>query len=160
MVIRNTNIQLASNSARIRASWMIAFAVLVFIAASFAIYLNQLRQVEATPALRGEIAARKLGCFACHGTEGRGGVADPGSRSGLIPGWDGPSVATYALNEAEVVQWILDAKPARLKDVDIKAGRKPLLPMPAYRGKISDQELADLMGYFRAVSAFDTNITA
>lgn len=130
------------------------------VALGIVIVLQQFRKAEATPALRGEASARKLGCFACHGLEGRGGEADPGSRSGTVPGWDGPTVATYAANEAEVVEWILNAKPVRLKDVDINAGRKPLLPMPAYRGKISDQELADLMAYFRAVSAFDTNITA
>ena len=116
--------------------------------------------VETTPALRGQAVARNLGCFACHGVDGRGGVADPGARSGLVPAWDGPTVATYALDEAEVGEWIRDGKPARLKDVDLNAGRRPLLPMPAYRGKISAAELTDLMVYFRAVSAFDTNITA
>jgi len=78
----------------------------------------------------------------------------------MVPGWDDPTVATLALNEAEVLEWILDGKPARLKNVDVNVGRKPLLPMPAYRDKVSRQELADLMVYFRAVSAFDTNITA
>ena len=119
-----------------------------------------IRRPESTPALRGETVAREQGCFACHGPDGAGGVADPGARGGVVPGWDGPTVATYALNDAEVEEWILDGKPARLKDVDLHAGRKPLLPMPAYRGKITKAELADLMAYFRAVSAFDTNITA
>ena len=32
--------------------------------------------------------------------------------------------------------------------------------MPAYRNRVSENELADLLWYFRAVSAFDTNITA
>jgi YVTN family beta-propeller protein len=87
-------------------------------------------------------------------------VADPGARSGAVPGWDGPTVATFALNEAEVREWILDGKPARLKDVDLNAGRSPLLPMPVYRSKLSVAQMTDLMAYFRAVSAFDTNIPA
>lgn len=122
--------------------------------------MRTMRQPEVTPALRGEKVAHEQGCFTCHGPEGRGGVADPGARSGVVPGWDGLTVATYALNEAEVIEWILDGKPARLKDVDLHAGRQPLLPMPAYRGKISAGELSDLMAYFRAVSAFDLNIPA
>lgn len=138
--------------------WYVIVALVLIVVAGGALALSWLRQTETTPALRGEVIAKNLGCFACHGPEGRGGVADPGARGGVVPGWDGPTVATYALNEAEVVEWILDAKPVRLKDVDLNAGRKPLLPMPAYRGKISTPELADLMAYFRAVSAFDTNI--
>ncbi|AOS45601.1 Cytochrome c [Lacunisphaera limnophila] len=115
---------------------------------------------ESTPALRGERIAREQGCFACHGPDGKGGVADPGARGGVVPGWDGRTVATYALNEAEVVEWILEGRPARLKDVDLHTGRKPLLPMPAYRDRMSAGQLDDLMAYFRAVSAFDTNIPA
>jgi len=115
---------------------------------------------ESTPALRGEKIARTQGCFACHGTDGRGGVADPGARGGVVPGWDGPAVATYARDEAEVSEWILDGRTARLKNTDLALGRQPLLPMPAYRGRLSSAELSDLMVYFRAVSAFDTNITA
>ncbi len=141
-----------------RISWIILGLLVMAVGVAFAI--RRVREPESTPALRGQAIARKLGCFSCHGVEGGGGVADPGARSGLVPGWDGPTVATYARNEAEVLEWILDAKPVRLKDVDINAGRKPLLPMPAYRNKLSQQELADLMVYFRAVSAFDTNIPA
>jgi YVTN family beta-propeller protein len=122
--------------------------------------LRWFHRAESTPALRGAEIARQQGCFACHGPDGRGGVADPGSRSGIVPGWDGPAVATYALNETEIREWILDGKPSRLKDVDLGVGRKPLLPMPAYRGKISPGELDDLLVYFRAVSAFDTNISS
>jgi YVTN family beta-propeller protein len=117
-------------------------------------------QREATPALRGERIAREQGCFACHGPEGRGGVADPGARSGFVPGWDGATVASFARDEKEIEEWILDGRPARLKDVDLHAGRKPLLPMPAYRDKLPPAQFADLMAYFRAVSAFDTNISA
>ena len=106
------------------------------------------------------MVAEQMGCFACHGVDGRGGVADPGARGGMAPGWDGPTVATYAINEAEIVEWILDGRPARLADVDNHVGRKPLLPMPAYRDNLSEKELADLMVYFRAVSNFDTNISA
>jgi len=144
-------------SSRLLRLGLAAFAV---VAIGAAIATWWMRRPEMTPARRGERIALEQGCFACHGPEGRGGVADPGARSGIVPGWDGPTVATFAIDEAEVVESILDGKPARLRDVDIHAGRKPLLPMPAYRGRISERDLADLMEYFRAVSAFDTAITA
>jgi len=134
-------------------------AAAVVLAAGAAIGLKAWRRPEATAALRGQAAADRLGCFACHGAEGRGGVADPGSRGGSVPGWDGAAVNTLAANEQEVREWILDGVPARLVKVDMKLGRKPLLPMPAYRGRITAAELSDLIAYFRAVSAFDTGIT-
>ncbi len=140
-------------------AWYLVGGLVLMLGVGVGLFAHYFRKAETTPALRGQIVAHNLGCFACHGVDGRGGVADPGSRSGVVPGWDGPTVATYAQNDAEVIEWIVDGKPVRLKDADINAGRKPLLPMPAYRGKISQQELADLMVYFRTVSAFDTNIT-
>ena len=87
------------------------FIVAIFIVgAGVALTVHQVRRSESNPALRGEATAR----------------------SGQVPGWDGPTVATYALNEAEVLEWILDGKPRRLNDVDLNAGRKPLLPRPGY----------------------------
>ena len=118
------------------------------------LYLSWLRQAESTPALRGQAVALKHGCFACHGTDGRGGVADPGSRHGLVPGWDGPTVATLAANEEEIREWILDGQPVRLRKVATIAPSAGLIPMPAYRDKMSSRELADFMSYFRAVSGF------
>ncbi len=141
-----------------RTRWLI-FGGLVLGAAALVLAARLNRQAESTPALRGRAIANRLGCFACHGPDGRGGVADPGARGQQVPGWDGPAVATLALNEQEVREWILDGVPARLKNVDLALGRKPLLPMPAYRGRLSEQALADLLVYFRAVSAFDTDIT-
>lgn len=117
-----------------------------------AVFANRfLRQPSPlSPALRGEALARSLGCFGCHGPEGRAGIADPGSRGGTVPGWDGPTVSSYVRNEQELREWILDGAPARLKRP--ASSPPPLIPMPAYRGRITDAELADLVAYFNAVS--------
>jgi hypothetical protein len=80
------------------------------VGAGVALTVHQVRRSESTPALRGEATAR----------------------IGQVPGWDGPTVVTYALNEAEAQERILDGKPQRLNDVDLNAGRKPHLPMPGY----------------------------
>lgn len=113
---------------------------------------------ESTSALRGAAVATQHGCFACHGSDGRGGVADPGSRNGMIPGWDGPTVATLAENEREIREWIMDGQPTRLKKNAPPVRRTPLVPMPAYRSRISENELADFMVYFRAVSNFGADL--
>ncbi|MEI6106117.1 MAG: c-type cytochrome, partial [Opitutae bacterium] len=105
--------------ARGRIAWSSLALLFVLLGVGVAVAVRLRPAAETTPALRGQAVARNLGCFACHGADGRGGVADPGARSGLVPAWDGPTVATYARNEAEVVEWIRDGKPARLKDVDL-----------------------------------------
>ena len=144
---------------RTRAPWLLAGAVLLLLGVAGIVFANRyLRQFESTPALRGEAIARRLGCFACHGSEGRGGILDPGARGGSVPGWDGPTVATYAKDEQEIREWILDGAPRRLEKTDIAGGRTPLVPMPAYRGRISEQELSDLLAYFRSISAFGIEI--
>lgn len=105
-----------------------------------------------SPALRGEALARSLGCFGCHGPEGRAGIADPSVPGGVVPAWDGPTVGGYVRDDAELREWILDGAPARLRQSPVPGSRSTLLPMPAYRGRISDRELEDLVAYFNAVS--------
>lgn len=145
-----------SAALRTCAAWLCAGLVL---GAAGSLLLNRaFHRREATPALRGEAIAREQGCFACHGPEGRGGVADPGSRNGMIPGWDLPTVSTLAANNDEVIEWILDGIPKRLKEAGTPARHAPLVPMPAYRDRLTQAQLADLMVYFRAVSHFDVEM--
>ncbi|MCE9583405.1 MAG: cytochrome c [Planctomycetes bacterium] len=133
-----------------RAFWVLT-ALFILVCVTGAAWANRfLRQPALTPAIRGEAVARKLGCFACHGAEGQGGIADPGARGGKVPGWGGPTVSSYAKNEQEIREWILDGAPRRLKEAG--AAHPPFIPMPAYRGRLDDRELSDLVAYFTAVS--------
>lgn len=107
---------------------------------------------------RGERVAQKLGCFACHGPGAIRGILNPGSEVENVPSWDGGTVMMYVENEEEIREWILDGMPKRLKEEDHHHGEKehghPLIAMPAFRGKLSGQELDDLVAYFKAVSWF------
>lgn len=131
----------------------------VLLAVAGGLALQWFRRSESTPALRGQRVAAAMGCLACHGANGQGGVVDPGSRGGRVPGWDGPTVATLCRDEAEVREWILDGRPARLTAVADVARRTPLLPMPAYRERLPAAELADLLVYFQAVSGFGAEMS-
>lgn len=152
--------EIAQNISRRSAKWYVVIGCLIVLGTTGVFFVQRFRHAETTPALRGQVIAAKLGCFTCHGVDGRGGVADPGSRSGMISGWDGAAVSALAVNEGEIREWILDGQPARLKEVAVPTLHAPLMPMPAYRNRISENELTDLLVYFRAVSAFDTNITS
>jgi mono/diheme cytochrome c family protein len=119
--------------------------------------------------------AEKLGCFACHGPRGTGGIPNPGSEAQEVPAWDGGTAMMYVKNEQEIREWILYGYPKRLEN-EHRHGhetsgnhvyhggenhvqdRNNLLPlrMPAFEDIISKKELEDLVAFFKAVAAFDT----
>ena len=54
---------------------------------------------------QGRSNASRLGCFGCHGPEGRGLIWNPGSLKGYIPGWDGDDFAELVRSDDEFRQW-------------------------------------------------------
>jgi mono/diheme cytochrome c family protein len=110
--------------------------------------------VELTAAERGARVAAGAGCFDCHGPEGNGGVKNPGSEDGAVPGFSGGTPMMWVTSEDEIREYVLDGAPARKRDDPryqqrIKA---QLLTMPAYRGYLGAREVDDLIVYIRAVS--------
>ena len=103
------------------------------------------RKPESTAAMRGERIAWSMGCFGCHGPGGIDGIADPRSPGGTVPGWDGGTVATFVKNEQELREWILYGGPRQQSMAGADTMSENLIPMPAYEGHLSDQELDDLV---------------
>ena len=108
---------------------------------------------EDAAAREGYAVAQRLGCFGCHGPGGRGASRNPGSFTGYIPPWDGPDFAELVTNGVELKEWILAGRPQRLQAnptarffLDRQAIR-----MPAFRGKVTDEELRALESYIRGV---------
>lgn len=142
----------------------IALVSLCFAGVGLGTLAVQLRTPQTGPSWRGERLYRELGCVGCHGPQGSGGVPNPGSALGTVPGLRlGGAIKAYVQSEAELREWILDGGPARLR----AAGRarspavksaselRPLLQMPAYRGLISGRELDDLVSYVKGVAALE-----
>jgi len=103
----------------------------------------------------GREVAERLGCFGCHGPEGRGLVANPGSFKGYIPPWDGPDYPDLVRSREELSQWVRDGITDRLRRNP--AARKILetqaIQMPAYGDRVSDQDLDGLAAYIDWVRA-------
>jgi mono/diheme cytochrome c family protein len=130
--------------------------------------LTYIRRPRLTPELRGFELAGELGCFACHGPGATGGVPNPGSDETVVPAWDGGNAMMYVRNEREIEEWILFGHPERLKDAhqhassddpayEDKPDESGYLPlsMPAYENVVSDDELKDLVAYYKAVATFE-----
>lgn len=110
-----------------------------------------IREIPDEKADQGRDEARSLGCFNCHGPEGRGCMANPGALKGYIPSWDGADFPDLVANDGELKEWIMDGSCKRL--LENRTARfflqREKVQMPAYRGRISDQQLESLIAYIK-----------
>ena len=136
----------------------VAGLVVVAVAIAGTIVLKLVRRPEVTPSIRGMEVARELGCFACHGPDGTGGVATIGDPGGYVPGWDHATAVMYIQNEPEIREWILYG--TRAAEAQAAGAAAPGRPDPHARlpGSAVDRELDDLVAYFRAVSWWTPDI--
>ena len=106
-------------------------------------------------AAAGHEVASRLGCFGCHGEEGRGLVMNPGSFKGYIPPWDGADYPELVRDDTELGQWVRDGVCERLRANP--AARRILesqtIAMPAYRSRVSDDDLKAIAAYVAWVRA-------
>src|SRR5262252_8674870 len=109
---------------------------------------------EETSAARGHRIAVSLGCFACHGPGGGGGVHNPGSKEGEVPAFTEQTQMMYVKTTDDLREYILDGAPKRRRDDPdyVAQTKKAGLHMPAYRGFIGGAQVDDLVAYLRATS--------
>ena len=105
--------------------------------------------IEDGPASRGRDLVVEHGCEACHGLGGAGGVRNPGSLKGYIPGWLGADFEDLVSSEDELREWILEGGIGRLRDDRLARFflRRQRLQMPPYRASLSEENLEDMIAY-------------
>ncbi len=132
--------------------------IVVLVVFAVALVLHHWRTKNISPVQRGWVVAEKQGCFSCHGPGGIRGMANPGYELGNVPDWDGGTIMMYAKSREEIYEWILDGMPARIRNnpAAFKERSNALIQMPAWRGKISQRDLDDLVAFVEAVSRFKT----
>ncbi len=103
----------------------------------------------------GRALARRHGCLSCHGVEGSGGLPNPGSMGGFVPGFGGRNFTDLVRDEDEFREWVLDGTLSRLESRAVVRyfWRRQTIAMPAYRGELSDEEVAQLWAWVQAVRA-------
>jgi mono/diheme cytochrome c family protein len=119
-------------------------------------YVKAVADFEKPPdekADEGRRIADRLGCFNCHGPQGRGATPNARAFKGYIPSWDGPDFPELARDDAEIREWILDGVSRRFagsKAARFFLERQPI-KMPAYRGHVKDEEVDRMVDYIRWV---------
>ena len=116
--------------------------------AAFKLLCGRALPAAASGARRGLELAFEWRCFACHGPAGSGGIANPGSFSGFVPGWYGPDFDDLVRSRREFDEWILEGSLSRLDERAVASYfiRRQRLPMPPY-GELSEADRDDLWAY-------------
>jgi len=108
-------------------------------------------------AARGAARAAELGCFACHGPLGAGGVSNPGSFKGYIPGFWGSDFDELVRDDGELRQWIGEGGIPRISEHPIGKifVRRQVIKMPAFgHGHLqSPEDINALIAYVRWIRA-------
>ena len=104
-----------------------------------------------TPSERGRQLAERTGCFACHGPEGRGGVANPGRTDRTVPDFS-DDLMMYAKDRNAVREWIEDGvTAAKAKSVTWREQRdRGALQMPAFEHRLNPRQIEDLVAFVEA----------
>ena len=118
------------------------------LAAAFQVLSGMKAPAEDTPENRGYQAATSRECFSCHGPGGSGGLPNPRSFTGFVPGWYGADFHDLVRDEAEFEAWVRTGSVPRLAANPVASSfmRRQRLRMPAYRN-LGAEEVADLWAY-------------
>jgi len=103
------------------------------------------------PAAAGRASAARLGCFGCHGPQGRGDTPNSGSLKGYIPSWSGIDFPELVRDDVELTEWIRDGMPRRLREHPVARFflNRQLIRMPAYGDKVTTEEVSAIVAYIR-----------
>lgn len=103
---------------------------------------------------RGRELGREHGCVSCHGVEGSGGLPNPGSLGGFIPGFAGDNFPDLVTDEAEFREWVRTGTSRRLEDNPVVRWfwSRQRISMPAYGEEhLSDEDLEALWAWVRGL---------
>lgn len=116
--------------------------------AAFKVLAKMIRPESGTAAYAGYELAEQWRCFSCHGPAGSGGLPNPGSFTGFVPGWYGADFRELVRNRDEFNDWIREGSIQRLSSDPIANFflRRQRTQMPPYR-EFTSEQLDNLWAY-------------
>ncbi len=103
---------------------------------------------------QGRELSREHGCVSCHGVEGSGGLPNPGSLGGFIPGFAGDNFPDLVTDEAEFREWVRTGTSRRLEGNPVVRWfwNRQRISMPAYEEEhLSDEDLEALWAWVQVL---------
>jgi mono/diheme cytochrome c family protein len=124
--------------------------------AAFKVLSGMVAPERGTPVRSGYELARDQGCFSCHGPGGAGGLPNPRSFAGFVPGWYGADFEDLVRDRGEFDSWVLEGTIPRLGEHPIARHflDRQRLKMPAYAG-LTREQLDDLWAYVEWLAETD-----
>ena len=116
--------------------------------AAFRVLSRMAPPASGSAAKRGSDLSRKWQCDSCHGAGASGGLPNPGSFTGFIPGWYGADFRELVKDRKEFDTWIREGSIPRLTEHPIASRfiRRQKVSMPAYEA-LTDTDLDELWSY-------------
>jgi len=113
--------------------------------------VSDMAVIEDSQAARGRALVRQYRCEACHGTAGSGGVLNPGSLKGYVPGWLGDDFTDLVRDDRELRQWILEGGIERLTQARLARYflTRQRLQMPSYKAALAPGDSDAIGAYIR-----------
>lgn len=104
-----------------------------------------------SPAAQGADLVAANGCFNCHGDMGIGGMPNPGSLKGYIPGFGGEDFDELVRGDEELHGWIADGGIPRLRNDPLASYfiERQRIQMPRFRDRLQPTEVDALVAYVR-----------
>lgn len=106
-------------------------------------------------ATRGAELAGEYRCSRCHGEMGTGGMSNPGSFKGYIPGFWGENFSDLVRSDQELHEWIDNGAIPRITEHPIGGWffRRQAVKMPAYGKFLPPEDVAALEAYIKWIRA-------
>jgi mono/diheme cytochrome c family protein len=110
---------------------------------AFASAVEQVEPTGGEAVAAGRQLPWKHGCLVCHGVEGSGGLPNPGSLGGFVPGFLGGNFVDMVRDETEFREWVIDGRSSRLEANPFVRFflHRQQISMPAYGEILSDEEI-------------------
>jgi mono/diheme cytochrome c family protein len=131
--------------------WIAVVAVCAVLVAGIAVAFA--RRPNLPSAERGRRLAERTGCFGCHGPGGMRGANNPDRADKTVPNFE-DDVMMYAKTPEEIHEWIHNGVTRKkAASVTWRADRdRGALKMPAFKGRMSEKDMDDLVAYVMAAS--------
>ena len=110
---------------------------------------SQTALVDDPRTARGRDLVRVHRCEACHGVAGSGGVLNPGSLKGYVPGWLGEDYTDLVRDDRELRQWILEGGIDRFAQARVARFflTRQRLQMPPYKDALAPGDVDAIGAY-------------